>query len=973
MQEILSFFQNFVETYWGTCVYQGIFYIALLFVVLHEKKWERKLMYGWYPLILLVIIFNPITVKLVTVFFNEKSYTAYYFRLFSFMPMMCIMAYGLVLLICDQKEVKKFLLVIFLFAVIMIGGNYIYSADWMEKAENTNKIPNAAIQICSIVHSEEKDVKIAVPTDISSYIRQYDASILMPYGRVVKGWDDILCSDTPNVEDILKRAKSEACDYVVVAYSAETYQAFLQWGLDAYGQADSYLIYEVKGVPGIIREYNEKKQIASTTFVDADNNPILGENGYATVKYQYDQYGKNIYEAYYDIEGNAMNVSGGYAGIKRQYNKDYNIHKATYVDENGNPKLGKTGYASVIYEYNQDNRVSYEYYLDEMDEPIKVSGYYGRTIQYNEKNQIEKVTYVDKNRKPIKMDLGYAAISYEYNSAGKIAKEWYFDTEGNPTTVADGYCGLQKEYDANGNITKQTYLNADGTLCLLNSGYAVLCREWDQNGRKSYEYYLDEKNQPVMIKNIYYGLKWEYSEDGNISSVNYVDESGEPMTIDGFYASVQFQYDSEGRRAKETYYDLDGKPVANASGFYGILYQYDANGYVNEKQFLNASGNVTNCKDGYASVCMDNDEKGNVLFEWYLNTNRQRTERNGYYKVKKTYDKNNRVTEVTYLDKQNKETETAYGYAKVQYQYSEDGVLEKTIYIDLSGKKTPTETDSRGVDRIGAGYVDNYWVLSNYKDESGNQGMFYTLKNEQTGELIVVDSGWKENAGQVRKVINELGGHVDAWFITHFDNDHVDAFNEIYEDPQGITVDRIYITPLDYDYYMTKIRDWDTPESYEKFLEITKGNDNVIKLKRGDRFEVGRLQIDVFNAYDWQVVENGSGDLPNYASLVFKITGKKDSILFCGDCHGEQMGQLLQEQYGKEMVAEYAQLGHHGNNSFLLDFYENAEIKYALFDAPEWLMTDEQYTAAALKKDLKREHVQCFDFQKDTVHTFWFR
>lgn len=56
-----------------------------------------------------------------------------------------------------------------------------------------------------------------------------------------------------------------------------------------------------------------------------------------------------------------------------------------------------------------------------------------------------------------------------------------------------------------------------------------------------------------------------------------------------------------------------------------------------------------------------------------------------------------------------------------------------------------------------------------------------------------------------------------------------------------------------------------------------------------------------------------------------------------------------------------------------MEFYENANIQYALFDAPEWLMTSEQYTAAALKKEFIRENIQCFDFESDSVHTCWFR
>lgn len=86
----------------------------------------------------------------------------------------------------------------------------------------------------------------------------------------------------------------------------------------------------------------------------------------------------------------------------------------------------------------------------------------------------------------------------------------------------------------------------------------------------------------------------------------------------------------------------------------------------------------------------------------------------------------------------------------------------------------------------------------------------------------MVDSGWKENEDQVKRVIAAYGGHVNAWFLIHYDNDHVDDFNAIFDGNNDITVDNVYVTPLDGDVYMSTLRDWDTPESYKKFMEVSK-------------------------------------------------------------------------------------------------------------------------------------------------------
>lgn len=257
----------------------------------------------------------------------------------------------------------------------------------------------------------------------------------------------------------------------------------------------------------------------------------------------------------------------------------------------------------------------------------------------------------------------------------------------------------------------------------------------------------------------------------------------------------------------------------------------------------------------------------------------------------------------------------------------------------------------------------DYWVMTSYTDLSGNQGMFYTIYNRFDHTLILVDGGWSDNTTQVRDAINNLGGTVDAWFVTHYHNDHVDAFNNIYEDPQGIVIKQIYDSPIDYDKYLEVAQEWDFPESYTRYLDVTKDADNITHLKEGDVLDIDGLQIVVYSSYGDAVLENGYGDIPNNASLVFKISGEEDSILFCSDCHDASMADYLMNTYtGEELHAEYVQLGHHGNNSFPAYFYDYVNPEVALFDSPEWLMTGENYTAKDLKQYFLDKNITCYDY-----------
>lgn len=89
-------------------------------------------------------------------------------------------------------------------------------------------------------------------------------------------------------------------------------------------------------------------------------------------------------------------------------------------------------------------------------------------------------------------------------------------------------------------------------------------------------------------------------------------------------------------------------------------------------------------------------------------------------------------------------------------------------------------------------------IITQYSDVTGRQANCYTITNG--GHLIIIDGGWAENALALRKVIAQNGNHVDAWFISHTHSDHVGAFNVIYADPQGVTIDKIYDNGYDYEF-----------------------------------------------------------------------------------------------------------------------------------------------------------------------------
>ena len=256
------------------------------------------------------------------------------------------------------------------------------------------------------------------------------------------------------------------------------------------------------------------------------------------------------------------------------------------------------------------------------------------------------------------------------------------------------------------------------------------------------------------------------------------------------------------------------------------------------------------------------------------------------------------------------------------------------------------------------------WSLKQFSDDSGKQGTFYILENNNDGTVIVIDGGTSKNARKVRNEIRKSGGKVDAWIITHFHDDHVEAFNEIYADPGDIEIGKVYTPGIDPDMYMQLIREWDDPGPYNTFMNQTEGDDRIVHPARMDVLEFDGLKIEILCTFDELLLScfKEYMDPANDISMVFKVSGEKDTLLFLGDFHTDALGDGLIQLHGDKLKAEMVQAGHHGNNSLPERFYEFVSPKVMLFDAPKWLMEGEEYTSKDLAAWCDANGIERYDF-----------
>ena len=251
------------------------------------------------------------------------------------------------------------------------------------------------------------------------------------------------------------------------------------------------------------------------------------------------------------------------------------------------------------------------------------------------------------------------------------------------------------------------------------------------------------------------------------------------------------------------------------------------------------------------------------------------------------------------------------------------------------------------------------WTLTQYQDVSGSQANFYTIVGNH-GRLIVIDGGTENNAEYLKQIICENGQHVDMWILTHPHPDHIGAFNRLLAEGE-IEADRIYDNGLNYDFYAAVAKEWDGIESYETYLELTEGIPEVQSLKAGEVLTLDNLTLSFYNSY-YEGIDQLAGDIPNNSSLVFSVSAGEKSMLFVGDCYDENLADKWIQDYGDSLKADYVQMGHHGNHSLPVWFYEYVEPKGVFFDAPEWLMNGEQYDTKKNREAMERIADRVYDY-----------
>lgn len=224
--------------------------VALVYLFVTEKRKERRILFIYMPLIVLIIFLLPVTAMVMERFADDEVY----YRLLWILPISITLAAAVTEAIIKLKGKAKGFALVGTLALIILGGRLIYTDTRFSVAENEYHIPQEVVDICDALVIQGREVQVAFPKEMLVYVRQYTPLIVMPYG-----WDDlnyageegsfqrireILEKPTINAKDMGEAADDFSCHYIVLDEEKPIAGEPESYGLEEYMHIDGYVIYK---------------------------------------------------------------------------------------------------------------------------------------------------------------------------------------------------------------------------------------------------------------------------------------------------------------------------------------------------------------------------------------------------------------------------------------------------------------------------------------------------------------------------------------------------------------------------------------------------------------------------------------------------------------------------------------------------------------------------------------------------------
>lgn len=246
----------------GTGLHIVLFLMALPALGLLRKTDKEKshvFLLSGYAICFFFLFFCPLTAKIIMDYCVGELV---YWRMLWILPVIIVIAYAFSLGLKQiESKWKRSLCMVCMALAVVVTGKAVYTPEYLTKAENIYRIPQDAVEVCDIINEDAKrnhieEKKAVVIRDLLPYIRQYDGSIKMPYGRGAmlnqKGLKrnskkiyNLMFAPQMDFERLKRLSKQGGYNYLVYYREEAADEALRNLGYEKIGEQGIYVVYRI--------------------------------------------------------------------------------------------------------------------------------------------------------------------------------------------------------------------------------------------------------------------------------------------------------------------------------------------------------------------------------------------------------------------------------------------------------------------------------------------------------------------------------------------------------------------------------------------------------------------------------------------------------------------------------------------------------------------------------------------------------
>lgn len=212
-----------------------------------EKNPRIKAMIGYFPILIIAGIVNPISYKIISKIATVEI-VAYTCKLMSIVPTLYCIAYSYKWVL--EKITKRKMMAISFVALIVfiVVAGEMPSKVGIANRENLAEVPNDVYQLSELLE-DKQDKKIMAPIILTSYIREIDPTIELVYGRTDNNeysfYAECLNYDDPDANYVVDYCRENKCRYVVAFNSNKAITSFNELGCELIGYTNDYVVFDI--------------------------------------------------------------------------------------------------------------------------------------------------------------------------------------------------------------------------------------------------------------------------------------------------------------------------------------------------------------------------------------------------------------------------------------------------------------------------------------------------------------------------------------------------------------------------------------------------------------------------------------------------------------------------------------------------------------------------------------------------------